>query len=100
MNRRPLSVREKAIQTVATWFAMAIVGILFWGAVSALPFCWSTPPGPADIHLCLPVVAIATTFEFWWDASHDIGSLAEKYWPVVPIASAFTALLLRSWWRE
>jgi hypothetical protein len=100
MSHCPPSLQEKVVQAVATWFAMAIVSIPLWDAVTVLPFCWSTPPGPADIHICLPVLAIFQMFENWLGVKRDIGSLALHYWPVVPIASAFTALLLHSWWRD
>lgn len=100
MSVPSLSRREKIVQAGATWLAMAIVSIPLWNAVSALPYCWSRPPGSADIHICVPLVALLVTFEYWLGAKSDIGSIAAHYWPVVPIASALTTLLLRSWWRD
>lgn len=100
MNRRPLSLREKVIQTVAIWLAMAVVSIPLWDAVTLLPFCLLTPPGPADVHICLPVLTIVQTFENWMGAKRDIGPVAAHYWPVPMIASAFTVLFVRWWWRS
>lgn len=95
-----MSRREKIIQAAATWLAMAVVSIPLCDAISNLPFCLFTPPGLAEIHICLPVVTIVSALENWLGPKRDFGSIVAHYWPVSLTASAFTVLLLRSWWRR
>ena len=99
MSLPPLSRREKVIQAVATWFAMVIISIPLWDVADML-FHAVSFGSLAELHRWPMGILVGVILIFGMHAEHGIGSIAERYWPAVLIASAFTALLLRSWWRR
>ncbi|MDP1839470.1 MAG: hypothetical protein Q8N31_09990 [Reyranella sp.] len=102
MSPQPPSLGAKIFTAAATWIVLAIVAIPLWDLADMwfdglrfgyFPSLLEPLFNPLGTFLGLMLL-------FMMRAEDGIGPLVSHYWPVVPIASAFTAFLLRPWWRR
>ncbi len=102
MSPRPISRQEKFAQATALWLFASLISIPLWDLANVLfdGFRWGSLHSLAEIFLKPVGTVLGLMLMFAITAEHGIGSIAERYWPAVLIASAFTALFLRWWWRR
>mgnify|MGYP006893436324 CR=1 FL=1 len=102
MNRRPISPKEKFAQATALWLFTVLLSIPLWDLASLLfsAYRFGSLHSLVEIFLKPAGTIAGLMLMFAIVAEHGIGSIAERYWPAFLIASAFTALILRGWWRR
>ena len=91
---------ESIVVTAVVWSYTMIVCIPLQEVVAASPFCLSLLKGRAEWPICLLAVPFVEMVEYWFGTKPDMGSIARRYWPAGLMASAFTTILVRRWWRR
>lgn len=102
MSYPPPSRSEKLAQATALWLFTCLISIPLWDLADLLfhAFRLGSLHSLSEVFLKPLGTIAALMFMFAIVAEHGIGSIAARYWPAVLIASAFTALFLRWWWRR
>lgn len=100
MNRRPLSVRDKAIQAIAVWLFAVLVFMPLRDVILVSAFCFWPLSQLLDLHWCLPAVPGMAIMLFLFRQEDSIDAKVLHYLPAVMIASVFTAWVLSRWWRR
>lgn len=100
MNFLPFSLPERVVQTAAIWIASAMAGILSMDVTLVAPFCLVETRRFGEIGSCMVIVTFVVAFDNLMQAKRDIGPFVAHYWPAPLVATAFTVLILRWWWRR
>lgn len=102
MSPRPISRQDKFAQATAIWLFASLASIPLWDLAGILfdAIQFGSLYSLAEIFLKPFGTIFALVLMFGITAEHGIGSIAERYWPGVLIASAFTVLFLRWFWRR
>lgn len=101
MNVPPPSLSEKFALAILLWLFASFVSVPLWDLADMLFHAYrdrSLPRALVDLFLLPGGTLMGLALMFGITAEHGIGSIAERYWPAVLIASAFTVFVLRRWW--
>jgi hypothetical protein len=103
MDDPPSSLGVKLTLAIPFWLFVCFISIPLWDLADMLFQAYrheSHLSALVDLLLHPGGTLFGLILMFGITAEHGLGSIAERYWPAVLIASAFTAWLLRHWWRR
>lgn len=103
MSRPPPSLGEKFAQATFLWLIVTFFSVPLWEAANIIFDDFQFGRFHSLIrHFLNPVETILVAMILVGFRALEFGHAAfvSRYWPAVVIASAFTALFLRWWWRR
>jgi hypothetical protein len=100
MNPSPLTRRDKAVAAIVLWLFVSLISLPLWAFALALVECLRLPGALLAPHECLLGAPVMMIFHFFMRKEDGTDAMFWHYAPAIVIGSAFTAWVLRRWWRR